>query len=149
MTFVHCLYHKVSPWQLVTYVQPLTPQKKLQTLLITISLQCSLFLKRTKQIAAQGNSLPHAEPPFSNIVLHVGEVEAVLKSLDPNKATGPDEILARILKETPTTIAPSLFKLFIRSLGEGYVPSEWKLANVVPVYTGSEINFFIQAPSGD
>lgn len=29
------------------------------------------------------------EPPFSDIVLHVAEVEAVLKALDPNKATGP------------------------------------------------------------
>ena len=77
---------------------------------------------------------PAAEPPFSDIVLHVGEVEAVLKSLDPNKATGPDEIPDRILKETATTIAPSLCKLFNRSLGEGYIPSEWKLANVVPVH---------------
>ena len=66
--------------------------------------------------------------------MHVGELEAVLKSLDPNKATGPDEIPARILKKTATTIAPSLCKLFNRSLGEGYIPSEWKLANVVPVY---------------
>ena len=71
-------------------------------------------------------------------MLHVGEVEAVLKSLDPNKATGPDEIPARILKETATTIAPSLCKLFNRSLGEGYIPSEWKLANVVPVYKKDE-----------
>ena len=39
-----------------------------------------------------------AEPPCSDIVLHIGEVEAVLKSLDPNKATGPDEIPARISK---------------------------------------------------
>ena len=74
---------------------------------------------------------PDAESTFSNIVLHVGEVEAVLKSLDPNKATGPDEIPARILKGTATTIAPSLCKLFNRSLGEGYIPCEWKLANVV------------------
>ena len=81
---------------------------------------------------------PAAEPPFSDIVLHIGEVEAVLKSLDPNKATGPDEIPARILKETATTIAPSLCKLFNRSLGEGYIPSEWKLANVVPVYKKDE-----------
>ena len=62
---------------------------------------------------------PAAEPPFSDIVLRVGEVEAVLKSLDPNKATGPDEISARILKETATTFAPSLCKLFNRSLGKG------------------------------
>ena len=81
---------------------------------------------------------PAAEPSFSDIMLLVGEVEAVLKSLDPNKATGPDEIPARILKETATTIAPSLCKLFNRSLGEGYIPSEWKLANVVPVYKKDE-----------
>ena len=48
--------------------------------------------------------LPASEPPFRDIVLHVGEVEAVLKSLDPNKATSPDEIPARILKETATTL---------------------------------------------
>ena len=48
--------------------------------------------------------VPAAEPPSSDIVLHVGKLEAVLKSLDPNKATCPDEIPARILKETATTI---------------------------------------------
>ena len=37
-----------------------------------------------------------------------------------------------------TIIAPSLCKLFNRSLGEGYIPSEWKLANVVPVYKKDE-----------
>ena len=78
------------------------------------------------------------ESTLSDIVLHVGEVEAVLKSLDPNKGYGPDEIPARILKETATTIAPSLCKLFNRSLGEGYIPSEWKMANVVPVYKKDE-----------
>ena len=81
---------------------------------------------------------PAAEAPFTNIVLNVGEVEAVLNSLDPNKATGPDEIPARILKETATTIAPSLCKLFNKSLEEGYIPSEWKLANVMPVYKKDE-----------
>ena len=81
---------------------------------------------------------PAAEPSFSDIVLHVGEVEAVLKSLDPNKATCPDEIPARIQKETTTTTAPSLCKLFNRSLGVGYIPSEWKLANVVPVHKKDE-----------
>ena len=82
--------------------------------------------------------VPAAEPPFSDVVLHVGEVEALKKSLEPNKATGPDEIPARILKETASTIAPSLCKLFNRSLGEGCIPSEWKLGNVVPVYKPDE-----------
>ena len=123
----------MSPWQLVTYVQPLTPQKKSQTFLITISLQCTFSVLQEDKVDNGAGKFPDAEPPFSDIVLHVREVEAVLKSLDPNKATGPDAISARILKETATTIAPSLCKLFNRSLGEGYIPSEWKLANVVPV----------------
>ena len=77
---------------------------------------------------------PIIQPVINDIVLHVHEVEAVLKSLDPNKAAGSDEIPARIMKETATTIAPSLNTLFNRSLEEGYIPSDWKLANVVPVH---------------
>ena len=57
---------------------------------------------------------------------------------DPNKAAGPDEIPARILKETAATIAPSLCTLFNRSLEVGYIPREWKLANVVPVHKKDE-----------
>ena len=68
---------------------------------------------------------PAAESPFSDIVLHVGEVEAVLKSLDPNKATGPDEIPARILKVSATSIAPSLCKLFNRSLATYRLSGSW------------------------
>ena len=81
---------------------------------------------------------PSIQPVSNDIVLHVSEVEAVLKSLDPTKAAGPDEIPARILKETAATIAPSLCMLFNRSLEEGYIPREWKLANVVPVHKKDE-----------
>ena len=51
---------------------------------------------------------------------------------------GAGKFPARILKETATTIAPSLCMLFNSSLGEGYIPSEWKLANGVPVYKKDE-----------
>ena len=81
---------------------------------------------------------PTIQPVVNDIVLHVSEVEAVLKSLDPNKATSPDEIPARFLKETTATIVPSLFMLFNRSLEESYIPSEWKLVNVVPVHKKDE-----------
>ena len=81
---------------------------------------------------------PTIQPVINDIVLHVSEVEAVLKSLDPNKAAGPDEIPAGILKETAATIAPSLCTLFNRSLEVGYIPREWKLANVVPVHKKDE-----------
>ena len=95
----------------------------------------------TCQSEKEGSGLeqrPTIQPVIIDIVLHFSEVEAVLKSLDPNKAAGPDEIPARILKETTATIAPSLCTLFNRSLEVGYIPREWKLANEVPVHKKGE-----------
>ena len=71
---------------------------------------------------------------MTELILSKLEVEHALRSLDSNKATGPDEIPARLLKVTAPIIAPSLCKLFNKSLRLGSVPEEWKLANVVPVH---------------
>ena len=68
---------------------------------------------------------------MENIVLEPEHVTIILRSLDTNKAHGPDEIPARLLTETATQIAPSLCKLFNKSLSTGVVPRDWKLADVV------------------
>ena len=62
------------------------------------------------------------------------EVQDILKSLDISKATGPDGISARMLKETSSTITPSLTKLIKLSLQHKKVPSLWKEANVIPIH---------------
>ena len=74
------------------------------------------------------------DPVITESTLCELEVKSMLKILDINKATGPDEIPAKLLKETASIIAPSLCKLFNKSLRLGTVPEEWKLANVVPVF---------------
>ena len=61
------------------------------------------------------------------------EVVAALRSLDVTKASGPDEISARLLKETAEQIAPSLTLRYNQSLNTGVFPDDWKLANIVPV----------------
>ena len=58
-----------------------------------------------------------------NITVSVAEVESVLANLDTTKATVPDEISARLLKETAPVISTSLC-----------FPQEWRIANIVPVY---------------
>ncbi len=73
-------------------------------------------------------------PVLTELTLTEPEVETILNSLDTNKATGPNEIPARLLKNTAAIVAPSLCKLFNKSLQHGIVPRDWKLANVVPVY---------------
>ena len=50
------------------------------------------------------------------------ETESFLLTLDTSKATGPDNISAHMLKETATSIAPSLTKLFNLSISKGYFP---------------------------
>lgn len=61
------------------------------------------------------------------------EVCFILKSINASKATGPDGISARMLKETASAIAPSLTILFNSSISQRCFPTCWKLANVVPV----------------
>ena len=76
-----------------------------------------------------------AEPAvMTDLALSVEEVQAVLGSLDCTKATGPDGIPARLLKETASVISPSLCKLYNKSLEQGIFPQDWKLANIVPIY---------------
>ena len=61
------------------------------------------------------------------------EIYELLKSLDVNKANGPDGISARMLKSTANAITPSLTKLLNCSIAHGRPPNSWKTALVVPI----------------
>ena len=71
---------------------------------------------------------------MSEITITNKGVESLLKDLNPNKASGPDEISPRLLKELHHEIAPSFTKTYRSSLSTGTVPNDWKTALVVPVY---------------
>ncbi|CAB4012394.1 Hypothetical predicted protein, partial [Paramuricea clavata] len=77
---------------------------------------------------------------LSELILSPDDVLAALLSLDTNKATGPDEIPSRILKECAHQIAPSLCLLFNQSLRHGSLPEEWKLANIIPIHKKGDIS---------
>ena len=81
---------------------------------------------------------PYNDITIDDITLSEEEIVAVIKNLDTNKAQGPDNIPARLLEETATEIAPSLCTLFNKSLRVGVLPSDWKIANVVPVHKHGE-----------
>ena len=70
---------------------------------------------------------------ISDLTLTEGEVRYVLRNLDEEKATGPDNIPAVLLKNCAASIAPSLCELFNKSLSSGHLPSEWKLSNICPI----------------
>ena len=74
------------------------------------------------------------EPTLSELSLSPEDVLVCLRTLDVDKATGPDGISPRLLMETAHQIALSLCTLFNRSLDNGFLPEEWKLANIIPVF---------------
>ena len=57
-----------------------------------------------------------------------------LSKLDSTKATGPDGIGARVLKKCAPEIAGILAKIFGLSFSVSKLPSQWKDADVVPVF---------------
>ncbi len=57
-----------------------------------------------------------------------------LKSLAVNKSMGPDGIHPRLLKETANIMAPQLSLLFSKSMNEGKLPPDWKVADVKPIF---------------
>ena len=68
------------------------------------------------------------------ITITVNGVEGLLKGLNPNKASGPDEISPRLLKELHVELAPILTKIYRSSLSTSIVLEDWKTALVAPVY---------------
>jgi hypothetical protein len=81
-------------------------------------------------------------PPFSyltesrlsdiNITPH--SVKQVLLSLDISKATGPDNISNKILKECADSLSKPLTHIFNRSINLGIFPDSWKEAMVTAIF---------------
>ena len=66
---------------------------------------------------------------IDNITVDEIGIHSLLKNFKINKATGPDELPARLLKELSNELSPILVVLFQASLNQGKVPQDWKLAN--------------------
>ena len=96
---------------------------------------CSVFRPTKTTVNPEvSTSLPLTSTQLSDITISEEDVVQHLSILDPSKATGPDGISGRVLKECSSVIAPSLCSLFNHSLHSGTVPSERKSANVTPVH---------------
>ena len=91
----------------------------------------SVFSPPTDSPPDMGPS-PHPDMPPINIT--VNGVKLLLEKQKPNKAAGPDQIQARVLKEAAGELAPALTLLFNSSYQHGKVPDDWRHAIVSPIY---------------
>ena len=79
----------------------------------------------------------HIDPSnhtLDSIVISCQDVKDVLLHLNVTKASGPDLISPRLLREGADILALPYSIIFNRSLDQGYFPSSWKEANVTPIY---------------
>ena len=75
-------------------------------------------------------------------------IQTLLHNLETNKAPGPDGIHPLVLKHCSFEIAPILKVTFEQSLNTGNIPSDWLLANMIPVTRKAvRISLQIIAPS--
>ena len=92
---------------------------------------CSVFTQEHPEVPVEPES---NIPPMPNITIYVDGVLKLLKDLNPNKSSGPDEIPARLLKLAAEELAPALSLIFQKSLDSGEVPNSWLQANITPLF---------------
>ena len=73
-------------------------------------------------------------PSIADLCITSSGVTKLLQKLKVNKASGPDNISARILKELAEPLTPCLTAFFSLLIERGEVPSDWKTAFITPIY---------------
>jgi hypothetical protein len=80
------------------------------------------------------NSRINSDDAFSIPQLTEEEVCVYLRNLNTHKASGLDGLSQKILKMSTYLIAPSLTKIFNKSLSSGMFPTKWKTSKIIPIY---------------
>ena len=73
------------------------------------------------------------EPLLVEFIISVIDTEVALEKVKVNKATGPDNIPAWVLKDCSHLLAAPVTAIFNSSLREGVLPKLWKSATVIPL----------------
>ena len=94
----------------------------------------SVFTSESYPIPVIDHSLYSSIPPLD---IGTNGIIKQLKNLNQNKATGPDELPARVLKETAEQIAPIITHIFQQSYNTGKLPNDWLQALVTPIHKKS------------
>ena len=75
---------------------------------------------------------------FSFAEISLESVLKTLKSINSNKATGPDNIPNKTLKMAAEILSPSLSAIFNRSLSMRIYPDDWKMARVLSTFKSED-----------
>ena len=74
------------------------------------------------------------EVNIPELLVGVRGTHILLTQLQTNKASGPDGLPNRVLRELADQLAPVLAAIFQQSLVTHSLPEDWRNANVTPIY---------------
>ena len=75
-----------------------------------------------------------AQKEFNFSDIHIQEVLNEISKLNTSKSVGPDNIPAKLIKDSKDVVAPFLTLLFNASLSNGIFPDDFKIARVSPIH---------------
>jgi len=95
-----------------------------------------VYTREDMQNMPQATTRNDSEVNFddSDIIFTPSVVMAKLVKLQGDKAPGPDNIHPQLLKECATVLAKPLSMIYQKSFDTGSLPSDWKSANIVPIF---------------
>ena len=131
-----------NPTCIISEEKPVTDQKSIATILneyfTPIGTKLADKIKSTFHQPKQPP--PATDLPYSFEFEEVDEsfVLRELSSLKTKKATGLDQISAKILKDSAPTIASSLTKIFNASLLSQTFPDVWKNGKIIPLFKAND-----------
>ena len=74
------------------------------------------------------------EARINSIIIKKEDILSLIRGLNPNKATGSDDISGQMLLICDESAVLPLMIIFRNILESSIYPDQWKLANVVPIY---------------
>jgi len=112
-------------------------QLKLKSLTHSSALFLTVTIFRTTfRIKVQAHTIPWEGPQS----LTTNGVYKLLAGIEIHKATGPDGIPGRLLKELASELAPFFTTMYQASFDQGRVPLDWKIALVTPAFKKGNSN---------
>ena len=92
------------------------------------------FEEQFSSVSDYDVDIDYSRDSENDIDFNISRIRKILKDVNVNKAAGPDDVHGKVLKNCRESIAYPLSCIFRISYNIGQIPSEWKLANVVPVH---------------
>jgi hypothetical protein len=100
--------------------------------------KANILIEQFKSVFTQASlpaetDLPQ-HPSISNLTIQEAGVRKLLRNVAVSKASGPDNIPNKVLKECADELAEGLTHIFQKSVHSGCLPEDWTNANIAPVF---------------